>query len=434
MRKTLFTILGIVTVFSSALMFSISSKAESATQDQYCAPGPETGYDTLGSDFVPSQTFKPKQNRLSEIFIKISGQGLTGTTPVTLTLKGPGFDGPVLATKTVLPTVTSPGYRSWAFSTPVSVTPDETYRLILEESGSGSVYWFYGSGDENCDGQNRTYAFRDSTRMSWDFNYYTAGYSYVEPGSANQTETSTGPSASSVSGESLGATTTSIAKPSSLTAAYSKDDNGVKLTWKASTTADIDGYKIFRSESEKTSFTKIKEVTKEKLDEIDQTVSAEKTYYYQVRAYKGVNQSASSNTATVTAPENIPPAKPVKLKVVDSTDSMIKITWRKTQDTSVTGYTINLYKQGEKIRTSELQANDELYSFLGLDPLTVYKVELIAKNAKGETSSPAITYGYTSVPEEIGVIMDSIKLLAAILVLILLLVLAFRTKKHYQKK
>jgi hypothetical protein len=167
---------------------------------------------------------------------------------------------------------------------------------------------------------------------------------------------------------------------------------------------------------------------------IDSNIVAGKTYYYQVRAYNGSNQSVSSNTASVKIPDSVPPAKPIKIEVVDKTDSMLKVTWRKTEDATVSGYTINLYKSGEKIRTAELEAKDELYSFFDLDSATIYKVELIAKNDKGQTSSPAITYGYTQFPEEFENLINTVRALAAVLVLILLLILAIRTKKHYLNK
>jgi preprotein translocase subunit SecG len=90
---------------------------------------------------------------------------------------------------------------------------------------------------------------------------------------------------------------TSIAKPTELKAVYEK---AVTLTWNASATSDIDGNKLFRSETKGKDYKKIGQTTKKILTFLDATVATDKTYYYVVRAYKGSGQSASSNEASIT--------------------------------------------------------------------------------------------------------------------------------------
>ncbi|MCX6810471.1 MAG: hypothetical protein NTY30_01885 [Candidatus Berkelbacteria bacterium] len=64
----------------------------------------------------------------------------------------------------------------------------------------------------------------------------------------------------------------------------------------------------------------------------------------------------------------------------------------------------------------------------------MYKIEVIAKNADGATSTPAITFGFTQWPEAIEQLMDRTRTAAAAAILILFLILAVNTAKHYQKK
>jgi hypothetical protein len=437
MKKLLFSVIGMTAVLGSGLFYIGHPQAEESTQDQYCAPGPETDYEMLGAGgVVRSQTFKPTQNRLSEIDIKIGGLGLNGGTPITVKLYGPGFGGPELATKTILPTIAEPSIRSWTFGSPVTVTPGETYRFILEESGAGSVYWYYGAGGVNCDGQDRTYAFRDDTHMTWDWNYKTLGYTVADPSTPGTTDTgATAKSTTSVTlGETLGTATTAIAKPANLTAAYSDSDKGIKLSWKASTTTDIDGYKVFRSESADKGFAKIKDIAKNVATYLDQDIAASKTYYYQVRAYKASEQSYSSNTASAQVPADIAPVKPKNLTVVDTTSKSITVRWAKSTNGDIKGYTINLYRGKEKIRTSELSPGHNTYAFLELDSGVIYKVELIAKSDTDKTSTPAITFGSTDYPQIIQSIYNNTILVANIAVLIVLLLLLMRTISRKQKK
>lgn len=429
-------ILSALLVACSGLFFVPHSKAETSTQDQYCAPGVETSYDMLGAGgIVRSQTFEPSLNRLTEVYIKIGGLNLTGGTPITLKLYGPGFDGPEMANKTILPTMDTPSYRSWVFSSPVTVTPGTTYKLVLSTTGPGSVYWYYGEGDQNCDGKNRTYAFRDSNRMTWDWNYKTLGYNVVDStGGTSQTETGDAVTTTATTSETLGTTTTSIVKPTTLTVAYSDTDRGIKLTWKASTTTDIDGYKVFRYEGDVKTPVKIASTAKDKLEYLDTDVVAGKTYSYQIRAYKADTQSVSSNIATATVPADAAPAKPVNFKVVDKTFNSIEVMWRKSTDPNISGYTLNLYRGGDKIRTAEIPATVRDYSFLNLDAGTLYKIELVAKSSNGLTSAPAVTFGFTQLPEALERFMDTTRTIAGLVVLVLLLILAINTSRHYKEK
>ena len=75
------------------------------------------------------------------------------------------------------------------------------------------------------------------------------------------------------------------------------------MTWTKSTTTDIDGYKIFRSEEKTKNFKEVGKTAKDIVEFLnDKEVTAGKTYYYIVRAYKASSESANSNTAEVKIP------------------------------------------------------------------------------------------------------------------------------------
>ena len=413
---------------SLMLLFFSYAKAGPSIDQQYTAGGGSVSIDSSLGRFA--QTFKPTFSKLDRVELELAN--IVGSKTLSVSIRhrnGLTWDEGYMTT--VSNQTISNGWNTFDFADQTLVLSDtDTYGIWINCPENGPQ-WKYTSGPSTYD---RGFAiWQSNDKFDWDYNFKTWGYEPTEIVGENTQPTDT-QTENSASSETLGTVSTSIAKPLNLTAAYSQADGGVKVSWKASTTVDIDGYKVFHSESQSSGYTKISETTKAKLDAIDSNIAAGKTYYYQVRAYKGSDQSVSSNTASVKIPDSVPPAKPIKLEVVDKTDSMLKVTWRKTEDATVTGYTINLYKGGEKVRTAELEAKDELYSFFDLDSATVYKVELIAKNAKDQTSSPAITYGYTQFPEEFENLIDTVRALAAVLVLILLLILAIRTKKHYLNK
>ncbi len=234
-----------------------------------------------------------------------------------------------------------------------------------------------------------------------DFGFRTFGYDPDQPAGPSDDQPvdqggTTGTTSTTSSGEILGTPTTTIAKPLELTAAYSEADHGVKLAWKASTTADIDGYKIFRSENKDKGYTKIKDTKKDKLDYLDQDIAVGKTYYYQVRAYKGSGQSYSSNTATAAIPADAPPAKPQKLTIVSTTTDTISVKWQANSETNLAGYTISLFKGEEKVKSEELKKDATTYQFNNTEAGTSYIVELIAKNDAGKSSAPATALAETT--------------------------------------
>lgn len=425
MKKFFVLLSSLAIVLSGLLVAAPKATAASVIDQQYTAGTGSVPIDSYLGRFA--QTFMPTKTKLDKVQIELTG--VVGSKSATVSIRhnvvGVGWDVGNVAT---VPnqTITN-GWNTFDFEDiTTTVSETETYGIWVVSNDNGPQ-WKYTSGPSTYD---RGYAiWQSQDKVDWDFNFKTYGYSPASTPADQTTATGT-----IGTGEALGTTTTSIVKPSNLTAAFSDESKGVKLAWKASTTTDIDGYKIFRSESADKGFTKLAAVPKEKVEYLDQDFVAGKTYYYQVRAYKGDAQSVSTNTASAVVPTDIAPAKPINFKIVDSTFDMITAMWRKSTDPGLAGYTINLYQGKEKIRSTDLSAEFNNYSFFNLEPGTLYKVELIAKNAKDKTSTPAFAFGSTQLPEALENLIDTTKVIAAAIVLLLLLVLVFNTVKHYKKK
>lgn len=107
-----------------------------------------------------------------------------------------------------------------------------------------------------------------------------------------------------ISGTSAGtnqapAATTSSAITPTGTLTFSLTSNKVTLTWTASSTTDITGYHIYRDNGDGKTFTNIGNANPGIVTYLDTTGSPGKTYSYFVRAYRGTDESASSNTVKV---------------------------------------------------------------------------------------------------------------------------------------
>jgi len=399
------------------LFWTVAKTKADSEVDQQNITG--TGALAINSHPVSSQSFRPAKSKFDKAAINIMNPAGTLNCIIEI-YNGEDWD-PI---KYINSQAAVDGWNTFDFAD-FDLTVDARYRIVIDASDVHPL-WYYSEANPYPNGYAYSSAWPDD--YTKDFQFKTYGYdpgSGEQPGedSGNQSPDTTGTTGS---GETLGTATTSIAKPLELTAAYFEADRGVKLAWKASTTADIDGYKIFRSESSDKGYTKIKETKKDKLDYIDQDIAANKTYYYQLRAYKGDQQSYSSNTASAKIPDDIAPAKPKNLTVIEATTNTISVKWAKSTAADLKSYTISLYKGDEKIRTKDLGSDQSSYHFISLDSGTLYKVELITKNDKDKTSSPAITYGATQYPEEVAAFFDRLTIVGCILIFGLLGFLVYR--------
>lgn len=326
------------------------------------------------------QTFKPTLNRLDSITINVADA--SGNLNVAIkTNTSEGWQD--IATLSNQPATN--GWNVFDF-TDVAVTPENDYAISI--SGDCSTKWNYSSSNPYA----RGYAiWQSNTQADWDFQFQTFGMNISAPDDSpadtgdGTTDDTTGNT------ETLGTTTSAIAKPTNLAAAYTESSptRGVKLNWTGSTTTDITGYKVFRSEAEKTGFVKIGQVTKATLEFLDTNIAASKTYYYQVRAYKGEEQSLSSNTASAKVPAEIGPAKPIGLKVTAYDQTSISVSWTKNTEANLTGYTITISSENKQLQTKELDKNAASYKFDNLTAANSYKITLVAKDSTGKSSPEA---------------------------------------------
>lgn len=97
----------------------------------------------------------------------------------------------------------------------------------------------------------------------------------------------------------------------------------IKITWKKVKNAS--GYYIYRSESKKGKYTKIKTASASSTSYVDNNRTTGKTYYYKVYAYKGKVKSSESKIVSGKAGLTAPVMK----TSVSATKSTIKISWGK---------------------------------------------------------------------------------------------------------
>jgi len=255
------------------------AKAETSVEDQFCNNANISSAEDawlIRSHAPLYQTFTPTKNRLTEIDVAVEGGADVGASiKMELSLVG----GEVLISQSKSTTIALPQWLTYTFE-PIILDTTKQYQIALTTT-FGTPMWVvsavqcYAGGTAFIDGTSAT---------AQDFGFITKGYNVTPPASTPEP------------------TPTTIAKPTALTAEYLGQTEGVKVDWSASSTTDITGYYVYRSESATTGFVKIETVAKPTTEYIDHGIIEEVTYYYQVRAYKGTLASAASPTASVKIP------------------------------------------------------------------------------------------------------------------------------------
>lgn len=272
--------LGLVVLTLLFLPFGSVQAADSL--DQSC----NVEFGGLGQfhDQTEYQTFTPSMNRLSKVAIRVDGGG--GGVPITLKIYHGGAE---LINAGTQNSPFGNAILTYDFAD-IEVTPgDGTYR-IWPQTGGGLVDWIISAPNCNLGGT----LYRDGADQNADAVFYTYGYNYSAP-AADPTASAANQS-SSDSPSSTANVSTTIKAPSQLKAEAVSSQ--AVLTWKASSSTDIDGYKVYRSSEEKKNFKEITKVDKKTLTYTDPAAAG--LYYYYVRAYKGTSVSSASNTASVT--------------------------------------------------------------------------------------------------------------------------------------
>ena len=293
-------------------VFALSKMPEPADFAGGCLVYP-TSTGVVNGESLGGQFTRPTKDRLTKITIWGEYQAIFEIT-VSLQKR--------IDENTVAPPIIQ---RTFGMTTPASeMTPytaeisgidlpvEKGAEYLINIYGSGTFFWKNVPFDNDCDPTGHT----DTSNTSGDMAFMLQGIDNPAPTTPATPATTTTPStttpASTTSATTEQKTTavpktttsTSIAAPSNTQAIYDDINKSALLSWKASTTADIEGYIISKSE-DGTTFIELGSSSKETISYSDKNVVNGKTYYYQVKAYKGTLASPVSIVASVTTPDAV---------------------------------------------------------------------------------------------------------------------------------
>jgi|GEM_PF-1642433 len=131
----------------------------------------------------------------------------------------------------------------------------------------------------------------------------------------------------------------------------------------------------------------------------DRTVVAASQYDYRVFAVNGSGDSGASNTASVTTPNEDPPASPSGLTSGAVTHIQVQLSWVDNADDE-SGYRIyRAVGSGAFEAIADVAANSNSYLATGLSPDTSYRFQLVAYSINGESDpSNLVTVNTSSAP------------------------------------
>jgi len=303
-----------IAIFGLSTLFMIAPLVEAESADASCTAVGEFTYELVGQNAPDEQTFTPTFNKFTRADF-IWGGSVGGDKSIIITL----FNsiGVEVGSGTLMPTIGGKTVRTWQPATPISVRTGAKYTLRVENPGGATLYWYTADGGCYSGGNAR----QSGSDMGFDFGFTTYGYneetstptptpapgSSSTPATDSSTDLASQPGVSAGSGETPATvTSSSIAPPTNLTAKDYENDKGgaVQLEWKASTTTDITGYKVFRSTDKTKGFKEVAKTDKKTLKFIDNGLENNKSYFYFVRTYKDKSESASSNTVEGKAIDN----------------------------------------------------------------------------------------------------------------------------------
>ena len=174
--------------------------------------------------------------------------------------------------------------------------------------------------------------------------------------------------------------------PSGL-AAGSATSSSLTLTWTDNSSNET-GFKIERSTSPSSGFTQIATVGANVTSYTSTGLSASTVYFYNVRAYNAVGDSAYANTASgQTLPGAVvPPNAPSGLATGSATSSSLTLTWT-DNSSNETGFKIE-YSASSMVPFTQIATvgpNVTTYVVTGLSASTVYRFRVRAYNTAGDS-------------------------------------------------
>ncbi|MCD6194923.1 fibronectin type III domain-containing protein [bacterium] len=373
MRRVLFLflLLGLIFFFSP-----LPTKAAVGELDQANEVDASDNSIAIRSHQEICQTFIPTLNRLNQVgffvekatlgeLINVIVKDLTANETITTT------------TATI---DTTDGWNVAPF-TAKKVYPDHLYSLCLN-TNSFTTEWSYKDYNSYTKGNA---VIDSSADLNKDFGFLTFGFNENEenpPADENQNQnTNNTPDTSTESSE--------ISAPSNFQAQDVPNDQGkaIKLTWQAPD-GEIDGYNIYRRQSSDEEFKKIGSTKNNVLVYIDESVSPNTEYEYQITAYKGEKESSASSTAKAKAIDNLAPQKPKSLEVkVNQDGNLLELSWEANTEEDLAAYILTIEnKEGKILFLEEINKDKTTYKTDKLDLSQEYVFKLQAKDSSGNVS------------------------------------------------
>ncbi len=443
MKKLKFALVIFVSLFLT-VGTNLSVAVAAGPPDQQCdAYNLGGGYTTMirDTEYLASQTFTPTQNRLSRITITVLGDG-NGEVGMAL-LK----DGGIIAFNTDGMIAEPNGTEVMTMQyNDIELVPGHTgYKILpIYSVGNASLFWYKKTA---CyDGGA---AYFGSTSQDFDFDFATYGFDYVAPVDPPAEEeeevgddavvaedTSSDTTATGTEADPSSKTTTSsirVAKNLSIVDTPEDQGGSVDLIWEKSITTGVEGYQIYRKDSEEGDFEAVVAVDKDQLTYADSSIETGKIYFYSVRAYKGDNESYDSNEVQAEAVDNLAPEAPKNFKLKSSTTEKITLSWDANGEEDLKGYYLTVIKHGESsvLKMVEISKDETGYVLNksdlegDLDEVSLY---LQAEDANGNFSdrSGPVTSGFVN---SASTIMSIVFIVMGVLVLAGIIYFLIRRRK-----
>lgn len=346
LRRCLTALLAITTIF---VVFAnqVPTTSAHSSLDQYTLTA--TGYWRIETHKWVGQTFRPTFNKLDGLGV-YSGIQPTGPNSCTLTVSLWKNNTPPVKIAEESTTI----YKMEAYTIveipAVDMVPEARYTMYVSASSS-YAYWLFNSSDIYPRGTAIVDSVADPTQ---DFVFATFGYNDTPPATPDPApsvtiESSTGGDtadstavASNDSATSSLSTSSSLIPPTKLTATANSQSNSIDLSWTATTTTGITGYRVMRSLEETKDFTEIGTTDSKILSFKDEKTVANQKYFYAVRAYKDKAESRNSNIASATLVDTTAPATPKNFKIQSQSETEIIFTWDKNTESDLANYILSV--------------------------------------------------------------------------------------------